>query len=88
VKRIPVSRLVPGVILELTGRQKLWDTTKTPWRQYSPPARFRVLQITRMPTGASGELIPYTVTLLAADGTRIDLEVADGKENVAIVELP
>ena len=87
VKQIPVSSLVPGMVVELTGWQKLWDIAVTPWREYSPPARFHIMQVTPMLTGAS-HMTPYTVILRAPDGARIELEVADGQESVAIVQSP
>lgn len=86
MEQIPVSRLVPGLIIELTGQQKLWDITKTPWRELLPPTRLRVLEVSRMPTGASGGRVPYELMLQADDGTRIGLEVLDGEEFIAIVQ--
>ncbi|WP_377641839.1 hypothetical protein [Oryzobacter terrae] len=85
VERVAVSSLVPGQTIELTGSQKLWDVTKTPWRELVPPARLRVLEVVRMASGSTEGRQPYEVTLLADDGARVDLEVADGEELVAVV---
>lgn len=83
---VPVSQLVPGVIVELSGKQKLWDITKSPWQELLPPTRLRVLKVSRMATGATDGRFPYDLVLEAADGTHIRLEVLDGHELIAIVE--
>lgn len=87
MRQMPVSGLVPGVMIELTGGQKLWDVTKTPWREFVPPARLTVIQVSRMASGAGGARTPYSLILLADDGARIDLEVADGDELVTIASV-
>lgn len=75
---VPASGLTPGVTIQLTGWQKLWDPTKSPWLELRPPARLRVISVVAMATGAAEDVTPYALVLSAPDGTRIDLDVADG----------
>ena len=88
MEQIPVSQLVPGLIIQLSEKQKLWDVTKNPWRELAPPAQLRVLKLTRMASGATGGRVPYDLLLQALDGTTIGLEVLDGDEVVCIVRPP
>ena len=80
-----VSELVGGALIQLTGRQRLWDVESDPWREFGPGTRLTVRQVTPLPTWRIDQQ-PYTLQLDLPDGTRIQLDVDSGSELVAVVE--
>jgi hypothetical protein len=71
--------------IELTGWQKLWDVTKSSWREFLPPAQLQVVKVSRMATGEPSQ-IAYSLILTTDDGTRLELEVVNGEELAFIAE--
>ena len=80
----PVAELAPGMIIELTGRHKLWDFSVIPWRELPVGTRLRVLKVAPLATGRTDRQ-PYDLVLVTSEDTRVRLEVDSGEELVAVV---
>lgn len=80
----PVAELSSGTLIELTGKQMLWDVTTDPWRELGPGTQLTVLHVHPMATSRT-DREPYDLVLRTSEGTKVRLEVDDGTELVAVV---
>ncbi len=81
----PVAELASGMLIELTGKQRLWDVTSDPWLELGPGTELTVLRVDAMPTGRTDRQ-PYDLLLQTSQGTIVRLEVDDGAELIAVVD--
>ncbi len=85
MRLVRVAELKPGMVIELTGGQTLFDMTVVPWRELAAGSRLEVIGVTAMATGRTDRQ-PYAVELRTTDsGARVALEVADGEYRVSVV---
>lgn len=72
---VSAGMVEPGMTLELTGDQVLWDYTTSPWRTLAAGAQLVVVAVDRIATSRPGHE-PIELSLRAIDtGSRIVLEV-------------
>ena len=81
---MPIRELVPGAVVELVGKQHLYDCTEDPWRLYGAGERLTVLSVKKMATGRLDRQ-PYEVSFLTRNGATLELEADSGEDLIHVV---
>ncbi len=81
---MPIRELVPGAVVELVGRQHLYDFTEDPWRLYAAGEQLTVLSVKKLATGRLDRQ-PYEVSFLTRNGATVLLEADSGEDPIHVV---
>lgn len=81
---MPIRELVPGAVVELVGKQHLYDFAEDPWRLYAAGEQLTVVAVTKLATGRLDRQ-PYEVTFLTRNGATIELEADSGDDLIHVV---
>ncbi len=81
---VPIRELVPGTVVELVGKQHLYDFAEDPWRLYAAGEQLTVLSVKKMATGRTDRQ-PYEVTFRTRNGAVLELEADSGEDPIHVV---
>ncbi|MBW3638322.1 MAG: hypothetical protein KY451_00480 [Actinobacteria bacterium] len=81
---VPIRELVPGAVVELVGKQHLYDFTENPWRLYAAGEQLTVLSVKKLATGRLDRQ-PYEVSFLTRNGATVELEADSGEDLIHVV---
>ncbi len=81
---VPIRELVPGAVVELVGKQHLYDFSEDPWRLYAAGEQLTVVAVTKLATGRVDRQ-PYEVRFLTRNGATVELEAETGEDLVHVI---